>query len=230
MIEIHPLPAIDATVTVPGSKSLTQRALIAAALARGESRLVGPLASEDTEYSSQALIQMGVGIKKETDVWTITGNGGVIQATDRPIFLGNNGTATRFLTSVAALGHSVFTIDGDERMHERPIGPLLTALRGWGVDIHSLAGTDCPPLRITSRGIAGGHTILPEGKSSQYLSSLLLAAPCAATAVEIEVAGPIVSAPYVDLTLEVMERFGVEVRREGRRRHQPPWGCSGGRA
>jgi 3-phosphoshikimate 1-carboxyvinyltransferase len=212
MIEIQPLSAVDATVTVPGSKSLTQRALIAAALAKGESRLIGPLASEDTEYSSQALVQMGVGIEKNDDVWTIIGNGGVVQAPDRPIYLGNNGTATRFLTSVTALGDAVFTIDGDERMHERPIGPLLTALRGWGVDIRSLAGTDCPPLRITSRGIAGGHTVLPEGKSSQYLSSLLLVAPYARQPASLEVTGEVFSKPYVTMTLAVMADFGIRVQ------------------
>jgi 3-phosphoshikimate 1-carboxyvinyltransferase len=206
------MPSVDVTVNVPGSKSLTQRALIAAALAEGESRLIGPLASEDTEYSSQALSQMGVRIEKGDDIWTITGNGGVIQATDKPIFLGNNGTATRFLTSVAALGHSVFTIDGDERMHERPIGPLLTALQGWGVDIRSLNNNDCPPLQINSCGINGGETLLPEGKSSQYLSSLLLVAPYARRPATLEVDGEVFSKPYITMTLAVMAHFGIAAR------------------
>ena len=110
MIEITPISRVDARIYVPGSKSLTQRALIAAALATGDSRLIGPLESEDTEYSSQALVQMGVLIDKG-DEWCIRGNEGVIQSGDGSIYLGNNGTATRFLTSVASLGKSTFIID-----------------------------------------------------------------------------------------------------------------------
>ncbi len=212
MKEIQTVAGVDAIVAVPGSKSLTQRALIAAALAEGESRLLAPLVSEDTEYSAKALMQMGVGIRKEQDVWSITGNGGIIQASPETIFLGNNGTATRFLTSVAALGHSVFTIDGDERMHERPIGPLLAALRGWGVDIRSLRDTDCPPLRLNSHGILGGDTVLPEGKSSQYLSSLLLVAPYALHPAVLQVDGEVFSKPYVTMTMAVMADFGVRVQ------------------
>jgi len=213
MIEIQPIEELNASITVPGSKSLTQRALIAAALAKGESRLVGPLESEDTEYSSQALMQMGVEIKKNVD-WTITGNGGQIKPSEQPIFLGNNGTATRFLTSVASLGSTPFTIDGDPRMYERPIGPLMSALKGWGVDIESINGTECPPLRINSRGldgIEGGSTILPEGKSSQYLSSLLLVAPYARQQAILQVEGEVLSKPYVAMTLAVMADFGIVV-------------------
>lgn len=211
MKEILPVVNLDATVSVPGSKSLTQRALIAAALAEGESRLSGPLVSEDTEYSAQALSQMGIVIRKEQDLWVINGNGGIIQAPSEPIYLGNNGTATRFLTSVAALGNGVFTIDGDARMRERPIGPLVKALRGWGVDIRSSQGTDCPPLCVNSRGLNGGDTVLPEGKSSQYLSSLLLVAPYAVHPASLQVAGEVYSKPYVAMTLAVMADFGVRV-------------------
>lgn len=211
MKEIQPVATVDATVAVPGSKSLTQRALIAAALAEGESRLLGPLVSEDTEYSSRALTQMGVGIHKEQDAWIVRGNGGAIQSSPEPIFLGNNGTATRFLTSVAALGNSVFTIEGDERMYERPIEPLLQALRGWGVDIRSLRNTGCPPLQVNSRGIPGGDTVLPEGKSSQYLSSLLLVAPYALRPAGLRVDGEVFSKPYVKMTLAVMADFGIRV-------------------
>ncbi len=210
MIEIQPVAKVNAVIEVPGSKSLTQRALIAAALAKGESRLIGPLESEDTAYSAQALMQMGVVIEKNRD-WRICGNGGLIKPSGEPIFLGNNGTATRFLTSVAALGNSQYTIDGDARMHQRPIGPLLTALRGWGVDIKSQRGTDCPPLQINGRGLAGGTTILPEGKSSQYLSSLLLVAPYAKRPATLRVEGQIFSKPYVEMTLAVMADFGILV-------------------
>ena len=210
MIEIQPVPSVDVALNVPGSKSLTQRALIAASLASGESRLYGPLVSEDTEYSSRALVQLGVSIDQDdTGCWIIQGNGGNVRSSGGTIYLGNNGTATRFLTSVAALGHSPCIIDGDERMHERPIGPLLTALRGWGADIRSLRGTDCPPLQVNGQGIAGGTTTLPEGKSSQYLSSLLLVAPYAKQPAHLEVEGEVLSKPYVRMTLSVMADFGI---------------------
>jgi 3-phosphoshikimate 1-carboxyvinyltransferase len=213
MIEIQPIAKLDAAIEVPGSKSLTQRALIAASLAEGMSRLVGPLASEDTRYSSQALHQMGIAMEKDPRgrEWLVHGRGGMIQASDEPIFLGNNGTATRFLTSVAALGNGTYTIDGDPRMHQRPIGPLIAALRGWGVEINAIKGTDCPPLAINGRGIAGGTTILPEGKSSQYLSSLLLVAPYAKTPARLRVEGEVLSKPYVAMTLSVMDAFGIPV-------------------
>lgn len=210
MIEIKPIAKVDAEICVPGSKSLTQRALIAASLASGESRLIGPLASEDTEYSSQALAQMGVLIDKG-DQWRVSGNGGVIHPSDGPIYLGNNGTATRFLTSVASLGHSAFVIDGDERMYQRPINPLIEALKGWGVDIASVRGSGCPPLEINADGISGGTTVLPEGKSSQYLSSLLLVAPYARKPAVLRVEGEVLSKPYVSMTLEVMAAFGIGV-------------------
>jgi 3-phosphoshikimate 1-carboxyvinyltransferase len=210
MIEIQPVPSVDVALNVPGSKSLTQRALIAASLASGESRLYGPLVSEDTEYSSRALVQLGVSIdQSDPGSWIIQGNSGLVRPSDGTIYLGNNGTATRFLTSVAALGYSPCIIDGDERMHERPIGPLLTALRGWGVDIRSLHGTDCPPLQVNGQGIDGGRTTLPEGKSSQYLSSLLLVAPYAKHPAHLEVEGEVLSKPYVRMTLSVMADFGI---------------------
>ena len=136
MIEIQPIKTLNKVVVVPGSKSLTQRALIAAALAAGKSKLFGVLESEDTHYSSQALMQMGVDIEKEQGCWIVNGTGGKIDPPEDDIYLGNNGTATRFLTSVAALGTGEFIIDGDERMHERPIDPLMAALEG-GVLISS---------------------------------------------------------------------------------------------
>lgn len=212
MKEIVPRQKIAAIVRVPGSKSITQRALIAAALAEGESRLIGPLASEDTRYTAKALRAMGIKIRDKDPDWTITGCGGRIISPRREIFLGNNGTATRFLTSVAALGHGVFTINGSKRMTERPIRPLMEALGGWGVAIRSLRDTGCPPLEIRGAGIVGGKTLLPEGKSSQYLSSLLLVAPYAAHPAVLDVAGEILSQPYVYMTLAVMKEFGIKVK------------------
>lgn len=210
MIEIQPTPRVELSLEVPGSKSLTQRALIAAALAEGTSSLVGPLESDDTRYSSAALHQMGIFIDKQK-AWKVEGRGGRIGPSEKPIYLGNNGTATRFLTSVASLGHSSYLIDGDARMYERPIGQLTTALRGWGGDIVSVRGTDCPPLQINGRGLEGGTTVLPEGKSSQYLSSLLLVAPYTRTPAVLKVEGDVLSKPYVAMTLSVMDAFGITV-------------------
>ncbi len=213
--EIQPLSSVDATVTVPGSKSLTQRALIAAALADGECRLRGPLDSEDTRYTAAALTAMGIGVDQSDGAcWRIEGRGGRVEAPADDIYLGNNGTATRFLTSVAALARGRVVITGDERMAERPIGPLMEALRGWGVTIESVRGTDCPPLAIEAGGIDGGATVLPEGKSSQYVSSLLLVGPYARRPATLEVRGRVYSKPYVRMTMAVMAAFGIEVEAE----------------
>jgi 3-phosphoshikimate 1-carboxyvinyltransferase len=211
MIEIQATTKIKAEVAVPGSKSITQRSLIAAALADGKSTLLGPLESEDTRYTADALAQMGVVVDKEREKWRVRGNGGRIATPDKEIFLGNNGTATRFLASVAALGSGMFQISGDARMAERPILPLMQALQGWGVDIASINNNGCPPLRIKANGLAGGKTILPAGKSSQYLSSLLLVGPYARQEAALDVEGEILSLPYVIMTLAVMEAFGIRV-------------------
>ena len=212
MKRIKPVTTINVTVRVPGSKSLTQRALIAAALASGDSILVGPLASEDTSYTIGALRAMGIEIDTgDPERWLVKGTGGVITTPPENIFLGNNGTATRFLTSVAALGQGRIHITGDPRMAERPIAPLMEALQGWGVQLESDAGNGCPPLTVDAEGITGGRTILPEGKSSQYLSSLLLVAPYAQKQAELEVQGEVLSRPYVEMTLAVMADFGIRV-------------------
>lgn len=212
MKQIKPVVNINVSVKVPGSKSLTQRALIAAALASGDSTLIGPLASEDTSYTIGALRAMGIAIDdSDPDQWSVKGTGGVITTPEENIFLGNNGTATRFLTSVAALGDGRIHITGDPRMAERPIAPLMEALQGWGVQLKSDAENGCPPLTIDAGGISGGKTVLPEGKSSQYLSSLLLVAPYAAQLAELEVHGEVLSRPYVEMTLAVMADFGIRV-------------------
>ncbi len=212
MIELKPVQTLDAVVTVPGSKSLTQRALIAAALADGQSILIGPLASDDTAYTIGALRLMGIEVDDtDPDQWKVRGTRGRIQQPEQEIYLGNNGTATRFLTSVAALGHGRFRISGDERMAQRPIGPLMEALQGWNVKIRSEADNGCPPLRIDADGLSGGRTVLPEAKSSQYLSSLLLVAPYSAQPAELEVQGQVLSRPYVEMTLAIMADFSIRV-------------------
>lgn len=224
---IQPLGPVDVTVRVPGSKSLTQRALIAAALAKGDCRLRGPLDSEDTRYTSAALRAFGIEVDQgDPDCWQVRGRGGRIAPPAEEIYLGNNGTATRFLTSVAALAHGRVVITGDERMAQRPIEPLMAALAGWGVRIKSIRHTGCPPLLIEGKGLDGGPTVLPEGKSSQYLSSLLLVAPYARRSASLEVRGQVYSKPYVHMTLAVMAAFGVEVTAAGDLSHFAiPQGC-----
>ncbi len=214
MIEIIPVDTVDAVVSVPGSKSFTQRALITAALARGTSVLLDPLVSNDTEYLATALMQLGASIKREEGKWHIIGTGGTITAGKEPLYLGNNGTATRFLASLAALGYTSCRIEGDTRMASRPIEPLLQALRGWGVNISSVYKNGCPPLQITpckDGGIAGGETLLPEGGSSQYISSLLLAAPYTQNPAILRLMQMPPSRPYVAMTLAVMHDFGITV-------------------
>ena len=213
MRSIQPVARIAARLSVPGSKSLTQRALLAAALAEGESLLKGPLDSEDTRHLRAALRSLGLVVDDHAPgVWRITGCSGRLQAPDAPIYLGNNGTATRFLTSVAALAEGTVRITGDERMAERPIAPLLAALANWGVDIACDRQNGCPPLTLHAQGIRGGLARLAAGKSSQYLSSLLLVAPYARNQAEIAVEGPLYSRPYVEMTLAVMRDFGVAVQ------------------
>ena len=220
MITINPVSEVDAVLSVPGSKSLTQRALIAAALSSGVSTLHGPLASEDTALMTKALQNLGIDIDSSNpEAWTVQGTGGRLHAPAVPLYLGNNGTATRFLTSVAALAHGTIHITGDERMGERPILPLIKALQGWGVAIESDQQNGCPPITIKAQGLHGGATTLPAGKSSQYVSSLLLVAPLAEQGAEIALEGELYSKPYVDMTLAVMDSFGCTVQANEARTH-----------
>ncbi|HLZ09913.1 MAG TPA: 3-phosphoshikimate 1-carboxyvinyltransferase, partial [Chloroflexota bacterium] len=179
-IEILPATRpIDAVVRLPGSKSYTNRALIVAALASGTSHLEGTLDSDDTRYMLAALRTLGVEAELiGGDVIEVEGVAGQIGATNAELFVGNAGTAARFLTALVALGKGTYRIDGVPRMRERPIGPLLDALRQLGVDAQSEGGNDCPPVRIESQGLAGGSVEIDGSVSSQFSSALLLVAPC----------------------------------------------------
>ncbi len=217
MKALHTVEGIDASVRLPGSKSLTHRALIAAALARGESRLLGALDCEDTRLTAAALIKMGAAVKWEGDSVRVLGVGGRIRTCSGLMHhdLGNSGTSFRLLLSVAALGRGRFFFTGSPRMAKRPVGELAAALGAMGTRI-SFSGTPgFPPLTLFGRGLAGGELCMSAGTSSQHLSSLLLAAPYAARDTRIHVTGEPVSRPYTDLTLRVMEGFGVTVEREG---------------
>jgi 3-phosphoshikimate 1-carboxyvinyltransferase len=226
MKEIKPRETLAASVSIPGSKSLSHRALIAASLATGESRITNLLECEDTSYTLKALQGLGIGIKNNNGITTIVGKGGRFPVSPgiRTLFLGNSGTSLRLLLSTAALARGETILTGSPRLQERPVGELIKALGELGVQDISAFKENFAPVRIRSEGIKGGKTRLTGRESSQYLSSLLLAAPLAGAEVEIEVEESLVSRPYVDLTLEVMDRFGVGVQREGYRRFKVPAG------
>lgn len=211
MKHIKPIKNIDATVRVPGSKSYTQRALIAASLARGNSHVRDALISEDTEYLINALRLLGATIGRKGCDLNIQGTGGALNTPSETIYMGNNGTGLRLLTGTVSLGHGTFVLDGNARMRQRPIQPLLDALENIGVQAACIEGNGCPPVRVLAKGLSGGKTTLATGLSSQYLSSLLLAAPYAGKDTEIEVLGSLPSWPYVRMTLDVMARFGAKV-------------------
>jgi 3-phosphoshikimate 1-carboxyvinyltransferase len=213
-IEIRPLSRLHASVRVPGSKSYTQRALIIASLAEGRSFLQGPLISEDTEYLTEALRVFGAEVLLSGQNLAITGTGGRLAPPRRPIFLGENGTAARFLLSVASLGSGDYHLTGSPRLCQRPVKPLLDALRSVGGAFTCEGKEGFLPVTIHAKGIQGGRATFADAESSQYISSLLICAPHARTDVEIEVKGFTASRPYIAMTIEVMRRFGVSVERE----------------
>ena len=204
----HPLVG---RVTPPGSKSITNRALLLAALAKGTSRLTGALKSKDTHLMATALRQMGVTVDEPDDTSFTVTSAGFLAAPDGPLMLGNAGTATRFLTAAAALVDGMVVVDGDEAMRKRPIGPLVTALKSLG--IVASAPTGCPPVMIEGRGHFGsGRVEIDGGLSSQYVSALLMAAPFGEGPIDIALTGRDLDARgYVDLTVAAMTAFGAEV-------------------
>lgn len=207
---------LDATVRVPGSKSYTQRALICAFLADGVSHLFDPLISEDTRYLMGALEAFGAEITVEDGAITVRGVGGRPRLGGGEVYLGNNGTAMRLLTGVACLGKGEITLTGAPRLLERPIRPLLDALKALGGICRPLGKGGFPPVAISSGGLRGGKIILRDIESSQYISALLISAPYANGDTIIELEGEVPSLPYVEVTCEVMRGFGVDVRGEAR--------------
>jgi 3-phosphoshikimate 1-carboxyvinyltransferase len=223
MREIKPCRQVNATLTLPGSKSYTHRALMAAALAAGESVLTNALAAEDTELTAAALKQLGAVIDWQGTTTRITGRAGRWLPAELPIYLGNSGTSMRFLTALAALGEGEYLLTGTERLCQRPLGELLEALGQVGVRADSERGDGCPPVRVTG-GLTGGRAQLSGSISSQYLSALLFIGPLAPAGLKIDITGELVSRPYVDLTLEVLGDFGITYYREGYRFFQLPGG------
>jgi len=205
---------LAATVEVPGSKSYTQRALVVASLAEGESVLKNALLAEDSHYLIEALRILGVHIEEQGKEITVRGTGGRLAETTSPLFLGNNGTALRFLTSFVSLGQGKYLLTGEKRLCERPIKPLLDALSSLGVRSKTRDNTGYPPVEIYGGGLRGGEVIFGDIESSQYVSSLLIVAPYAEGDVRITLKGRVVSEPYIEMTRETMGKFGVLVTKE----------------
>jgi 3-phosphoshikimate 1-carboxyvinyltransferase len=215
-VSFEPLSGpISGQITVPGSKSITNRAVICAAMAKGKSTLTGVLDSEDTQVMVDAWKKLGLEIdwNKENATLAISGcNGNPPQPTGE-LQIANSGTTIRFLTAALAATQGVYTLDGVPRMRERPIGDLLDGLKKLGANVASTnrVRSDCPPVKIIANGLNGGVTEVAGDVSSQFLSGLMMAAPYAKSPVIIRVVGELVSKPYVDMTAAVMRTFGVRI-------------------
>jgi 3-phosphoshikimate 1-carboxyvinyltransferase len=210
-VEIQPSGPIDATIRPPSSKSITNRALICAALADGTSVLKRPLESDDTAVMVESLRRLGIEVGADGERLTIVGRAGKLPVKQADLFIGNSGTSVRFLTAMLSVCHGEFRLDGVPRMRERPIQDLIEALNDLGSQVSSIDKTGCPPVLVRAAGLAGGRIRLRGDVSSQFLSGLLMAAPYAKRDVSISIEGELVSRPYVDMTIQVMRRFGVHV-------------------
>ncbi|MEO2031557.1 MAG: 3-phosphoshikimate 1-carboxyvinyltransferase [Planctomycetaceae bacterium] len=208
---------IRGSLRPPGSKSITNRAMILAALAKGTSNLTGVLDSQDTRVMTESLRRLGFDIQHDQQAGRcrVTGEGGRIPATDADLWLENSGTSIRFLTSLCALGTGRYRLDGVDRMRQRPIGDLVRALRQLGVTIEfEVPDSDCPPIVVRGRqssAASRGKAAIHGGISSQFLSSLLMALPAGGNTVLLRVSGTLVSVPYVNMTLQMMHSFGVDL-------------------
>ena len=206
-------------VSVPGSKSITNRALLLAALADGESRLSGGLESDDTVVMRAALGALGIGLETTTsgggdgagESWIVRGRGGRFDLPGRELDCGNSGTTVRFLTAALTLAPGPIVVDGNTRMRERPISDLVTSLRALGAELTIEGEADCPPVRVHGGGLPGGAALIDGSRSSQYVSAIAQVAPYAMRDIELGFKdGIIVSRPYIDLSLDVMRAFGAE--------------------
>ena len=215
-IEIIPVnKSISGTVRPPGSKSITNRALILAALARGRSQLTGVLDSDDTKVMIESLRRLGLSIEQNIPDCTLLiegSSGGNFAVKQADLWLQNSGTSIRFLTAMVTLGQGIYRLDGNERMRQRPIADQVAGLRQLGADVVCELGTDCPPILINAHGLPGGLATIAGDRSSQYLSAILMTAPCAQEAVTIKIEGTLVSLPYVEMTLQCMAAFGVQTK------------------
>ena len=213
-IEIQPVAGeVNASIRPPGSKSITNRALPLAALSSGRSVLTGVLNSDDTQHMIESLQQLGVNVSAD---WAkheviVEGCGGRFPNDSAEMFIGNSGTTIRFLAAILGFHGGQYRLSGIDRMHERPIGALTSALEQLGVKAVAESANGCPPVAIASPRVSGGTVQVKGNVSSQYLSGLLMAAPLAEGEIVIEIDGPLISKPYVSMTIEVMKSFGVTV-------------------
>jgi 3-phosphoshikimate 1-carboxyvinyltransferase len=214
---LQPIRRIEGRIVLPGSKSLSNRMLLLAAMAEGESRVTNALDSDDVRVMIAALAQLGVAVdgRPGREPLRVTGCGGPLPVGTHRLFLGNAGTAMRPLAAVLAAGRGDYTLEGVARMHERPIGDLVAGLRQLGARVECLGREGYPPLRIRAEGLRGGEAAISGVTSSQFLTALLMAAPLAASDVRLRIVDRLVSRPYVDMTVAVMARFGVQVEPEG---------------
>jgi 3-phosphoshikimate 1-carboxyvinyltransferase len=215
-IDLPPLLSAGGTVRLPGSKSISNRVLLLAALAEGTTEVRDLLRSDDTDRMLEALQTLGVAVESlGENAYRVTGCGGDFPVKEAKLFLGNAGTAFRPLTAALALAGGNYELSGVARMHERPIGDLVNALRQLGAGIEYLGNEGFPPLSIRPAILAADVAQVRGDVSSQFLTGLLMALPLMNQTVSIEVVGELISKPYIEITLAMMERFGVKVERQG---------------
>ncbi|HEY3472509.1 MAG TPA: 3-phosphoshikimate 1-carboxyvinyltransferase [Amycolatopsis sp.] len=208
-------------VEIPGSKSVTARGLFLAAAAHGTTTLGRPLHSDDTEGFAEGLVKLGYRVDRQPSAWTIEGRPSGPGVAEADVFCRDGATTARFLPALAAAGTGTFHFDASDQMRRRPLGPLTDALQELGVDLTFHGEPGHHPLTVRANGIKGGELTLDAGLSSQFLTALLLVGPLTAEGLRITVTD-LVSVPYVEITLEMMRRFGVDVRREGKTFVVPP--------
>ena len=210
---LEPIQNISGEVHLPGSKSLSNRLLLLSAISKGQTEVYNILDSDDTSYMLNALNSLGIKYEISDDKTTclIEGVGGPFSVPETDLYLGNAGTAVRPLCAVLCSGIGKHIIRGDQRMYERPIKDLVDALRQLGSNIEYLGNDGFPPLRINAHGIKGGQVDIKGNISSQYLTAMLLTSPLSQSPIQINVIGELVSKPYIDMTLSVMKKFGVNV-------------------
>lgn len=214
-LTLSPITRISGEITLPGSKSLSNRALLLAALAEGTTKIENLLDSADIRYMLMALKKMKIDVTEDKDAKTavIVGKGGAIDIDNVELDLGNAGTAMRPLTGVLCAGQGTFKLDGTARMRERPIIDLVDGLKQLGVDI-SCSDTGCPPVLIKAKGISGGQAEISGQISSQFLSALLMTGPLSRDKIVLKIKDELMSAPYVHMTMNLMKKFGVTVNSE----------------
>lgn len=221
-LTLAPATALSGEISIPGSKSISNRALLLAAQARGRTRIRNLLDSEDVHHMLTALAALGISVERNGGECLVDGVAGplVTRDLDLKLDLGLAGTAYRPLAAALAAGSGRFVLDGVARMRERPVAPLVDGLRQLGAEIDYLGETGFPPIRVTGSGLHGGHVQMPGDISSQFLTSVLMAAPLARDTVQIEIVGDQVSKPYLAITVHLMARFGVIVQHDDYQRFE----------